>query len=139
MEATANVFDLFQNLDATDIDSKTYEFNVTTGSSPAAIVDEGEEVPRNQSETRTVTATFEELPTTRQQKQLALDTVRREANAVLADGEIDERFDTLFIDRERQETYLVDADKMGYRVTQSEDPVTLDFVVLYPDKLRRLR
>jgi hypothetical protein len=145
MRTTADARELFREIDATGINSGSYEFNYTTERGRVAIKPEGEAFDRTETDVQTKTVYFEDFPTKEHEMKLARDALVEEAEAHLAGTPLDESFDydTLYIDRVGDKAYLVDTSRFGYCAVNEEaegdGPMRGGYVGLYGDAAVRVR
>lgn len=123
MHTTADARELFVEVDGTVIGSESYQFNYAVDAGPVDIKAEGEVLDRSATETKKKTVHFEDFSTKEKEMRLAREELLDGATSVLAGAPLDQSFDydTLYIDRETDNAYLVDTNRFGYCVGLYED------------------
>lgn len=120
---------LFRRIDATDINSESYEFQVGD-------VDDLSEEPNPENVT-TIEVSFEDLSDPDDDFLAALDKIQSFATEVDSVDEVPDSHDTQFETTEDGNlvTYYCDTSRMGYEIVRQEEPRLAAYTVVFPDRI----
>lgn len=140
MQAVDNPKKLFQRLEAKEIESDEYEFNIgEVEDTPSEELSDA--IGKEQVQLRTVTVEFKDLSDPADDFHTSLDAIKNAAREVDDFSEVPDSVNAKFRTQEDGTSviYMADADRMGYEVIkQEEGPRLAGYAVIFPDKLVKM-